>query len=184
MSDGQVEVRGGGPAAGLLVEQRPHVVIQRVGAGVQLLAWVVALLVPLALLRGGPSALLSAVSITLVLHGFGFVLRHSLQRLEVAPRGRVVASGYFLRDWPIPFTPRSATVTSRGEVVVVRERNTWGSHNSPRWVFVVRAVPVAGGSASVPVFRAFDVADAARVAAVLGATLEVPARDPAAETMA
>lgn len=151
--------------------------MQRAGAAFKLLAMGAALLVPFALLRGGPQGALAVVVIVLAMYGLGTLLRESVQHLVVAPKSRTVRAGYFVGTRAVPFTTREVVATSRGAVHVVRERNASGGEHSPTWVYVVRVLPVALAESSVAVFRAFEYADAAAVGSHLGVTLGVPALD-------
>ena len=183
MAGSDLRVIGGSAAHGLEVQARPPVVWQKLGAVCQLLAWVAALGVPIALLRGGPEALFAAIGAALTLHALGYVLRHTVQHLVVAPHSMVVRSEQRIGSWRLPLTARVVEATRRGAVVVARERHAGGA-DGPRWWFVVRVLPDQRGTASVPVYTSVDQAEALQVAALLGETLALPARDASVETRA
>lgn len=176
MAQGDLRVLGGTPAAGLDIELRPPAFLQKLGALLQLFAWGAALGVPVALLRGGPRALLAALAATLVLHGMGYVMRHAVQHLVVAPGTMLVRSEHRIGNWRLPRTSRAVAVTPLGAVLAVREHHR-GDPDGPRWQFVVRVLPDERGSHSESVFASFDAGEAMEVAAQLGQTLAVPARD-------
>jgi hypothetical protein len=180
MTVGDLRIAGGSSSLGLDVELRPEVFWQKLGAVMQLVAWLAAIAVPVALLRGGPEALLAAIGASLTLHALGYVLRHTVQHLVVPPNARIVRSEQRVGAWRVPFTARAVDVTTRGAIVVVRDREPAGS-DGPQWMFVVRAVPDARGSHSTAVFSTFDQTEALQVASLLGKTLDVPAHDRTVE---
>jgi len=181
MAGSDLRVIGGSPARGLEVQARPDVVWRKLGTVCQLLAWIAAFGVPIALLRGGPEALFAAVGSSLTLHALGYVLRHTVQHLVVAPRSMVVRSEQRIGTWRLPFAARVVEATRHGAIVVARERHAGGA-DGPRWLFVVRVLPDQRGTASVPVYSCVEATEALQVAAQLGQTLEVPARDLTEET--